>query len=137
LPYLISKNSNRPYFGVGPNALSSSSALGTANNTAFAIHRDFQVLWTGAKYAATPDLDLIAAYYHEQQNSFAANHCTDSSQSSCSGSLDAVSFLVDWRFAKRWDAYAGMMYSQVRNGLANGFLSTSAIDPTLGVRFQF
>ena len=38
-----------------------------------------------------------------------------------------------WQIARRWDAYA--LYSQVRNGLVNGLLSTS--DPTLGVRFQF
>jgi len=35
------------------------------------------------------------------------------------------------------DAYAGFMYSQVNNGLASGFLHRSAIDPTVGLRFQF
>jgi predicted porin len=112
-------------------------SLGTVNNTAFAIKRDLQVFWTGAKYAATSNLDLIAAYYHEGQNSFSGNGCSDASLSSCSGQLDAVSFVADYRFAKRWDAYAGAMYSQVRNGMANGFLSRSTIDPTVGARFQF
>jgi predicted porin len=36
------------------------------------------------------------------------------------GQLDAVSFVADYRFAKRFDAYAGIMWSQVSNGLANG-----------------
>ena len=55
----------------------------------------------------------------------------------CSGQLDAVSFVADYRFAKRFDAYAGIMWSQVSNGLANGFLQRSSIDPTVGLRFQF
>jgi predicted porin len=58
--------------------------------------------------------------------------------------LDAVSFVADWRFAKRFDAYAGIMWSQVQNGLANGFLlapaginKVSAYDPGVGLRYQF
>jgi hypothetical protein len=31
----------------------------------------------------------------------------------------------------------GIMYLQMRNGLANGFPSTSVIDPTAGMRFKF
>ena len=112
-------------------------SLGTVNNTAFTIKKDLQVFWTGAKYAVNSDLDLIAAYYHEEQNSFGVISCSDSSLSTCSGQLDAVSFVVDYRFAKRWDAYAGAMYSQVSNGMANGFLNRSTIDPTAGLRFQF
>jgi predicted porin len=92
-----------------------------------------------------PDIDLVAAYYREEQNSFQggtpatlnAGHCSDASLGQCSGQLDAVSFLVDYKFAKRFDAYAGMMWSQVSNGLANGFLQRSSIDPTVGMRFQF
>jgi predicted porin len=112
-------------------------SLGTVNNTAFANKRDLQVFWTGAKYAVTSDLDLMAAYYHEQQNSFSGNGCSDASLTSCSGQLDAVSLVVDYRFAKRWDAYAGAMYSRAANGLASGFLRTNTVDPTVGARFQF
>jgi predicted porin len=112
-------------------------SLGTVNDAAFAIKRDLQVFWTGAKYAVTSDLDLMAAYYHEQQNSFSGNGCSDASLTSCSGQLDAVSLVVDYRFAKRWDAYAGAMYSRVANGLASGFLRTNTVDPTVGARFQF
>ena len=112
-------------------------SLGTVNDAAFAIKRDLQVFWTGAKYAVTSDLDLMAAYYHEQQNSFSGNGCSDASLTSCSGQLDAVSLVLDYRFAKRWDAYAGAMYSRVANGLASGFLRTNTVDPTVGARFQF
>jgi hypothetical protein len=55
----------------------------------------------------------------------------------CSGTFDAVSFAVDWRFAAKFDAFAGLMFSQVNNGLANGYLNRSTIDPTVGLRFQF
>jgi len=119
--------------------------LGAVNNTAFTTDRVLQVFWGGAKYAIRPDLDLSVAYYHEAQNSFQggtpatlnAAQCSNASLSQCSGQLDAVSFLADYRFAKRFDAYAGIMWSQVSNGLANGFLQRSAIDPTVGLRFQF
>jgi predicted porin len=112
-------------------------SLGTVNNSAFTNKRDLQVFWTGAKYAVTSDIDLMAAYYHEEQNSFSGNGCSNASLTSCSGQLDAVSLVADYRFAKRWDAYIGAMYSRVANGLASGFLRTNTIDPTIGVRLQF
>jgi predicted porin len=103
------------------------------------------VAWGGLKYAVRPDLDLSFAYYHEEQNSFQggtpatlnAAHCSNASLAQCSGQLDAVSFVADYRFAKRFDAYAGIMWSQVSNGLSNGFLQRSSVDPTVGLRFQF
>jgi predicted porin len=120
-------------------------ALGTVNNTNFGTDKILQVAWGGVKYAIRPDVDLSVAYYHEAQNSFQggtpatlnAAHCSNASLAQCSGQLDAVSFVADYRFAKRFDAYAGIMWSQVSNGLANGFLQRSSIDPTVGLRFQF
>jgi predicted porin len=117
--------------------------LGTVNNTNFTTDRILQVFWTGVKYAVRPDLDLTVAYYHEEQNSFqtgainVGGACSTSAFAQCSGQLDAVSFLADYRFAKRFDAYAGIMWSNVSNGLASGFLQRSSIDPTVGMRFQF
>jgi hypothetical protein len=46
-------------------------------------------------------------------------------------------FVADWQFAKKFDAYAGLMFSQVNGGLANGFLHRNSIDPTVGGRFRF
>jgi predicted porin len=119
--------------------------LGTVNNTNFATDKVLQVFWAGARYAVRSDIDLMVAYYRETQNSFEggtpatlnAGHCSDNSLAQCSGQLDAVSFAVDYKFAKRFDAYAGLMWSQVSNGLSNGFLQRSNIDPTVGLRFQF
>jgi predicted porin len=108
------------------------------NNTLYLAHdRIEQVFWTGAKYAVSDKLDVMGGYYHYLQNSFGAVYCSDASKSTCSGTFDAYSVAVDWKFAAKFDAYAGVMYTQVNNGLANGFLHRGAVAPTGGVRFQF
>jgi hypothetical protein len=40
--------------------------------------------------------------------------------------------MANSRLSKHFDAYIGAIYSQVDNGLANGFLHRDTIDPTLG-----
>jgi predicted porin len=99
----------------------------------------FHVFWTGVKYAVTDNLDVIGAYYHYTQPTFGAFvNCTNPSAfANCHGTFDAVSFVVDWQFAKKFDAYAGIMFSQFNGGLVNGFLNRSSIDPTVGLRFRF
>ena len=84
-------------------------SLGTVNNGAFTNNKVLQVFWAGAKYAVRPDIDLMAAYYHESQNSFQGNGCSNDTFAACSGQLDAVSVVADYRFAKRFDVYAGAM----------------------------
>jgi predicted porin len=124
-----------------------------ANNTNFTSDKTLQTFWIGARYAATRDLDLTVAYYHESQNAFLSpggavtnpgGNCTTAVAASCSGQLDAVSFVADWRFARHMDVFAGVMWSQVANGLANGFVlatpgvnKVSSYDPGVGVRYQF
>jgi predicted porin len=44
----------------------------------------------------------------------------------CSGTEDDISFDADYRLTKHFDAYAGVMYTGVKNGLANG---TTCIPP--------
>jgi predicted porin len=129
---------------------------GAVNNTNFTNDKILQTAWVGARYSITPALDITGAYYHEWQNSFgtgAVAGCTDARSSQCSGTLDAVSLVVDWRFARHIDMYAGVMWSQVQNGLANGFLQAngtatgginaagsnkaSSYDPGIGLRYQF
>jgi predicted porin len=125
------------------------------NNTNFTTDKILQTVWVGARYSVRADLDLTAAYYHENQNSFIIGNgsnptgtCSTVVSAGCSGSLDAVSFVADWRFARHFDAYAGVMWSQVQNGLANGFAlanglpgatgnKASAFDPGVGLRYQF
>jgi predicted porin len=125
--------------------------LTNPNNAAFPNDRILQTAWFGVKYSVTPSLDVTGAYYHEWQNSFgsgANTGCNTVVSNQCSGTLDAVSLVVDWRFARHMDMYAGAMWSQVQNGLASGFLQTNgtpgntgnkanSIDPGIGLRYQF
>jgi predicted porin len=128
----------------------SPNGLTTINNIAFSAgcaaatvchDKILQVVWTGAKYAVTDNLDVIGGYYHYAQNNYFATGpntgCSGSAHAQCSGTFDAVSAVVDWRFAAKWDTYIGVMFSQVNGGLANGFLQRNNIDPTLGLRFRF
>ena len=100
-----------------------------------------QVMWTGAKYGITRDLDLIGAYYHYIQNSFVNGvNCSLSnapSNSRCQGFFDAYSAVLDWRFLPKWDAYIGFMYSAAFGGYANGDISRNNLATTAGVRFRF
>ncbi len=111
------------------------------NNTAFnAGDKLFHVFWTGVKYAVTDNLDVIGAYYHYDQPAFGLPvNCSANAAAfaNCHGTFDAVSFVADWQFAKKFDAYAGIMFSQVNGGLANGYLNRNTIDPTVGLRFRF
>jgi predicted porin len=129
--------------------------IGVPNNTNFTTDRVLQTVWVGARYSVRPDLDLVLAYYHENQNSFIIGNgtnptgtCSDTRSAGCSGQLDAVSFIVDYHFAKHVDAYAGVMWQQAQNGLASGFLLTNGLpggtstkasvyDPGVGLRYQF
>ena len=108
------------------------------NNTAYSVNqKTLQVFWTGAKYAVTDNLDVTGAYYHYLQDNYNPHPCSNSSSGTCSGTLDAFSFVADWRFAPKFDVYAGAMFSEVNDGLANGYLHRTSIDPMAGLRFQF
>ena len=115
--------------------------LAFVNNTAFPNDKVQQVFWAGAKYKVIPSVELTAAYYGYKQNAFgtgALAGCSSTVDASCSGSLDGFSFDADWRLNKRFDAYAGAMYTGVHGGLANGYVfHTTDINPTIGIRFSF
>jgi predicted porin len=51
--------------------------------------------------------------------------------------LHDASLVADYHWTKRFDTYAGVNYSIVQNGLANGYLFTSDWTPMVGVRFNF
>lgn len=113
-------------------AYSAGCGTGTCSDKAM------QVMWTGARYAVTKDLDVVGAYYHYIQNTYTTASCANpTAHSQCQGTFDAVSALIDWRFLPKWDAYIGIMFSQVNAGLSNGYLARNNLDPTAGVRFRF
>ena len=127
------------------------AAINNINNTAFnAGDKLSHVGWTGVKYAVTDDLQVTGVYYYNGQPALGATvNCTSPAAfANCHGTLNAASVAVDWQFAKKYDAYAGVMWSQVQNGLANGFAlanglpgttgnKASAFDPGVGLRYQF
>jgi len=106
-----------------------------------ADNKILQVFWAGGKYALTENLEFTLAYYGYHQNAYATGAeagCTTIISSKCSGNLNAVSGLVDYRFTKRFDVYLGSMWSGVENGLANGYtLNRDTIATTAGLRFKF
>ena len=136
--------------------------IGVVNNGFYQTDKTLQIFWVGAKYAVTPTLDLMAAYYGYRAGSFnyatvpagqltgngatvVTNGCNTSALAGCSGYLNMVSFVADWRFARHMDLYAGVAYSEKGGGLVNGYLLSngntvnkiSTYDPTVGLRYQF
>ena len=115
--------------------------LAVVNNAAFPNDKILQVYWAGVKFAVNSSFDLTAAYYGYSQNAYGSDAnagCSTTKSGTCSGTESAVSFSADYRFTKRFDVYAGIMWTQVKNGLANGYdLNTSTVDPTIGLRWRF
>jgi predicted porin len=147
------------------------------NNAKYMSTRIENVFWFGTRYSVTRDWDITGAYYGYRQNSFttssitgtnmvnvastatlinATHSCSDSSSSACSGYMNAFSLASDWRFARHFDFYAGVMYSEKQGGLANGYTLTcvnatsgagcssvgginkvSNVDVAAGLRYQF
>jgi predicted porin len=114
--------------------------LAFVTNTAYDNSKTVQVYWTGLRYTAFPGLDLTAAYYGYRQNAYGTGKqagCSTSAHSTCSGGLEAFSFDADYRFNKHFDAYLGAMYSGVHDGAASGYIYSTNINPTVGVRYKF
>jgi predicted porin len=114
--------------------------LAFVTNNAFINPKTVQVYWTGARYSVIPNLDLTAAYYGYRQNAYGTGTqagCTTTAHSTCSGTFDAYSIDADYRFNIHFDAYLGAMYSGVHDGVASGYLHSTNINPTVGVRYKF
>jgi predicted porin len=114
--------------------------LAFVTNNAYNNSKIVQVYWTGARYTVIPHLDLTVAYYGYHQNAYGTGKqagCTTAANSTCSGSFEAFSFDADYFLNKHFDAYLGAMYSGVHDGVASGYLKTTNINPTIGVRYKF
>ncbi|HEX4481089.1 MAG TPA: porin [Rudaea sp.] len=111
--------------------------ISVVNNAAFPNDKKVDVSWAGVKYLIAPNFDITGAVYNYDQDSYALKKCSTASSGQCSGELWAYSVRFDYRFTKRFDVYAGAMYSKVEDGLANGYLRTNTVDPMVGFRFQF
>jgi predicted porin len=115
--------------------------LGAVSNTTYnAADKQLNVYWAGARYQVTPEFTAAIAYYGEKQFAYATGKeagCATVVSGSCSGNFNAYSLSLDYHFTKRFDTYLGAMWSNVSHGLANGYINTSMIDPTIGARFSF
>jgi predicted porin len=97
----------------------------------------YNMEWIGARYAMSTGLNLIGAYYHITQNSWTIGvyqtpptpNVTGVGCSAagllCAGSFNEASAVLDYVFNKHYDAYGGINYSMVKDGLANGFVGTT------------
>jgi predicted porin len=95
-------------------------------------------------------LAAVPAGFASQAAACAAN---GAASAGCAGSIDMFSLVMDWRFARHFDFYAGVAYSQKQGGLANAFVLSnnnglitnpalfnnrvSNYDPGVGLRYQF
>ena len=114
--------------------------LAFVTNNAYDKSKRVQVYWSGVRYTVVPNLDVTAAYYGYRQNAFGTGSqagCETVAHSDCSGSFQAYSIDADFRFNKHFDAYLGAMYSGVHDGVASGYVFTTNVNPTLGVRYKF
>jgi hypothetical protein len=88
-------------------------------------------------------LDVIAAYYHYTQNSYFGTPttgpvpCSGMEHAQCAGTFNAISGVIDWLFAPKWDVYLGIMSTKDNGGFATGFLERNNIATTAGLRFRF
>jgi hypothetical protein len=63
--------------------------------------------------------------------------CSGSEHPQCAGTLNAISGVIDWKFAPKWDVYVGLMHAEFNGGLANSFFERNNLACTSGLRFRY
>ncbi len=89
--------------------------------------------WVGARYAMTTGWTVSAGLYYITQNSWTIGLGPTGTQGVscvnagllCSGNFKEGSVVLDYAFNKHYDIYGGLNYSEVQDGLANGFVGTT------------
>jgi predicted porin len=89
--------------------------------------------WVGARYAMHSGLNVTAAYYHITQNSWTIGLGTNGNDGLgcsaagllCAGKFEELSLVGDYIINKHYDVYTGVNWSEVTDGLANGFTGTT------------
>jgi predicted porin len=143
----ITQNNPSNPLGVGATAQGGYLLSGVENNNLDSTKK-VQVYWTGVKYTFNNSkTDITASYYGLQQATFRVPPtCTPTNmRASCGGHLNYGSLYVDHRFTKRFDAYAGIAYSNVSGGLAIAiphapgvpYFHDDNVAPVVGFRFTF
>ncbi|MGO9985306.1 MAG: porin [Rhodomicrobium sp.] len=101
-----------------------------------------QLAWAGAKYELPSGWSFTGAYYRVAQGAYlgtvsAPAAGTIQTNANAAGIYNEGSFVVDYRFNKHFDVYAGVNYSTLDGGLASGFLNDNQITAATGVRLRF
>ena len=132
---------------------SMSGGAGNLYNT----DRILQTEWAGASYE-TGAWTFTGAYYHEGQNSYttgtgvtcakataaapykvggATQTPAITTPSNCSGDINFGSVVVDYRFDKHFDVYAGVSTDAIDGGLGSGYLANTNTSVVTGLRMKF
>jgi predicted porin len=94
--------------------------------------------WIGTKFQLPPHWSFTAAFYHTTQNSWTIGltptgdqgiGCADAGLL-CAGSFKEASLSAQFAFDKHFDLYAGVNWSEVADGLANGFVGATGSGTT-------
>jgi predicted porin len=93
----------------------------------------YNLEWVGARYAMSSGLNLVGAFYRATQNNWTIGLGANGTQGLgctaagllCSGDFYEASAVADYIINKHYDVYAGVNWSEVTDGLANGFPGTT------------
>jgi predicted porin len=139
--------------GAGPGiGLSAGTTLNgyqlTQEGLNFTSTRTLETTFAGGKYETGP-WAFTAAWYRLTQNSYTEQNLFKGTggcsvnKFACAGATDMYSGLVDYKFTKHFDMYAGIVYSDDSGGLAhsstsggaNGFTNNTTVVSGLRVKF--
>jgi len=94
---------------------------------------EYSLEWAGARYAMASGWNFVAGFYHASVNSWTIGLGPAGTQGVgcsaagllCAGDFYEASGVVDYVINKHYDVYGGVNYSEVTDGLANGFPGTT------------
>jgi predicted porin len=104
----------------------------------------YNMEWFGARYAMSSGWNFVGAFYHVNQNSWSIGLGPTGTQGIgcagagllCSGDFYEGSGVVDYVINKHYDAYVGLNWSEVTDGLASGFPGTPGANAITGSENQ-
>lgn len=94
----------------------------------------YNMEWVGARYALNSGWNFSGAFYHVTQNSWTIGLGAGGTEGLgcaaagllCAGDFKEVSAVADYIINKHYDVYGGVNWSEVTDGLANGFAGTTS-----------
>jgi len=97
---------------------------------------EYNMEWLGARYAMSSGWNFSGAFYHINQNSWAIAGGSNATPGEaaigcsgagllCAGDFYEASGVADYVINKHYDLYGGINWSNVTDGLANGFVGTT------------